>query len=76
MKSNEYKPSTPTARPDNEHSANNTFIPALPECCHSFGDHYELKIHLKFCLAGQNFSCHHIYRRETRETIVFLGCVV
>lgn len=74
-KSNEYKPSTPTAQPDNEHSANNTFIPVLPECCYSFGDHYELKIHLKFYLAGQNSSCHHIYRREMRETIVVLGHV-
>lgn len=76
MKSNEYKPSKPTAQPDNEHSANNTFIPMLLGCCHSFGDHYELKSHLKFSLAGQNSSCHHIYRCEMRETIAFLGCVV
>ena len=45
IKSNEHKPSTPVAQLDNERSANKTFIPVLPECCHRLGDHYQLEIH-------------------------------
>lgn len=51
------------------------FIPELPECCRSLRDHYELKIHLKFDMAGQNSSCCHIYKRGMKESLAFLGCI-
>lgn len=75
IKWSEYRPRTRTAQLDNEHGAKNTSVPGLSECSCSFRDHYQLKIHLKFHLAGQNSGCHHRYRCETKATLAFPGCV-
>ena len=75
IKWSEYRPCTRTAQLDNEHGAKNTSVPGLPECSCSFRDHHQLKIHLKFHLAGQNSGCRHLYRCETKATLAFPGRV-
>ena len=75
IKWSEYRPCTRTAQLDNEHGAKNTSVPGLPECSCSFRDHHQLKIHLKFHLAGQNSGCCHLYRCETKATLAFPGRV-
>ena len=75
IKWSEYRPCTRTAQLDNEHSAKNTSVPGWPECFCSFRDHYQLKIHPKFHLAGQNSGCRHLYRCETKATLAFPGRV-